>query len=62
MGNGMELRRPGNRRPVHQVREPSSQQHSECKDWLRETEKCANVNEQKYQEVMYQLQFTISAR
>ena len=47
MGNGMELRRPGNRRPVHKVQDPRSQQDGECQDRLREAEKCTNVDKQE---------------
>ena len=52
MSNGMELRRPGNRSPVHQVHEPGSQQDGKRQDRLREEEECSNVDKQKYQEVM----------
>ena len=62
MGNAMQLRRPGNRRPVHKVHEPGGQQHSECQDRLREAEKCTNVDKQEYQEVMDQVAATISSR
>ena len=61
MGNGMELRRPGNRRPVHKVQDPRSQQDGERQNRLGEAEKCANVDKQNYQEVMNQAVATISS-
>jgi hypothetical protein len=48
MSNGMELRRPGNRSPVHQVHEPGSQQDGKRQNRLREEEECSNVDKQKY--------------
>ena len=57
----MELRRPGNRSPVHQVHEPGSQQDGKRQDRLREAEECSNVDKQKYQEVMDQVALTMSS-